>query len=62
MSRDKAAVYAQAIERLREVETLLDDSEAGICLIHLDACIAALESRIKVVKGIHPLVDPPSKD
>ena len=39
-------VLAQGLERLREVNDLLDDSDAGVCLIHLEACIAALESRI----------------
>lgn len=40
------AVLGEALERLREVETLLGGTDAGICLIHLDACIASLESRI----------------
>lgn len=39
--------FKAALARLREVDTLLDNSDAGVCLLHLDACIAALESRIR---------------
>lgn len=39
-------VLAKALERLREVDTMLGNTDAGVCLIHLDACIASLESRI----------------
>lgn len=44
-------VLAQGLERLREVNDLLDDTQAGVCLIHLDACIAALESRIATLNA-----------
>lgn len=46
MRNADTTVLAQALERLREVDALLDNSDAGVCLIHLDACIASLESRI----------------
>ena len=39
-------LLAEALERLREVDRMLDGSDAGVCLIHLEACIAALESRL----------------
>jgi len=39
-------LLAEALERLREVDHMLDGSNAGVCLIHLAACIAALESRL----------------
>ena len=44
-------LLAQGLERLREVNVLLDDTEAGVCLIHLEACIAALESRIATLNA-----------
>lgn len=39
-------LLAEALERLREIDRMLDGSDAGVCLIHLAACIAALESRL----------------
>ena len=39
-------LLVEALERLREVDRMLDGSNAGVCLIHLAACIAALESRL----------------
>lgn len=41
------ATFEAALARLREVNSLLDGANAGVCLLHLDACIAALESRIR---------------
>lgn len=41
------ATFQTALNALRDVERLLADTDAGICLIHLDACIASLESRIR---------------
>ena len=46
MHNAEITVLAQALERLREVDRMLDGSDAGVCLIHLAACIAALESRL----------------
>ncbi len=40
-------VLETALTRLREVDRLLADTDAGICLIHLEACISALESRVR---------------
>ena len=53
-------VLAQGLERLREVNDLLDDSDAGVCLIHLEACIAALESRIAVLNAVPAPSDTPA--
>lgn len=39
-------LLTEALERLREVDRMLDGSDAGVCLIHLAACIASLESRL----------------
>jgi len=33
-------------ERLREIDLVFTEVDAGVCAIHLDACIAAMESRI----------------
>ena len=38
--------YEVALYRLQEVNELLDGTDAGICLIHLEACIAALECQL----------------
>jgi hypothetical protein len=46
MRNAEITVLAQALERLREVDKMLDATNAGVCLIHLAACIAALESRL----------------
>lgn len=47
MDKTDLATFELAIARLREVDALLDDTDAGVCLLHLEACIAALESRIR---------------
>lgn len=44
-----AAVLEDALNRLHEVDALLADVDAGICLLHLAACIASLESRLQQV-------------
>jgi hypothetical protein len=41
------ATFEAALVRLREVDSLLEGANAGVCLLHLDACIGALESRIR---------------
>lgn len=54
MRSAEITVLVQALERLREVDKMLDETSAGVCLIHLAACIAALESRLlKVRSGEH---------
>lgn len=45
------AVLGQALTRLREVNEMLDDVDAGVCLTHLEACIAALKSRLAKMTG-----------
>lgn len=47
MRKADLATFEVALTRLREVNALLDGTDAGVCFIHLDACIAALESRIR---------------
>ncbi len=47
MKRTDLATFEVALMRLRAVDALLDDSDAGVCLLHLEACIAALESQIR---------------
>ena len=45
-----------ALDRLREVETVFDAFDTGVAVIHVEACIAALESRInKARSGERPL-------
>lgn len=45
-----------AIEQLREVDHLFADLDVGICALHLEACIAALESRmLKARSGEVPM-------
>ena len=46
MRNAEITVLSEALERLREIDRMLDGSDAGVCLIHLAACIAALESRL----------------
>lgn len=41
------AAFQAALAQLRDVNARLDKTDAGVCLIHLDAAIAALESRIR---------------
>lgn len=55
MEQNDVSVMILALERLREVNDVLDEIEAGVCVIHLDACIASMESRVlKVSGGIMP--------
>ena len=45
-----------AIAHLREIDSSLDGIDAGVCALHLEACIASLESRIRDAKsGARPL-------
>lgn len=46
MTVDKTMLLDAALERLRELDELFGDLNVGVAAIHLDACIAALESRI----------------
>lgn len=55
MEKNDVSVMMLALERLREVNDVLDEIEAGVCVIHLDACIASMESRVmKMSGGIMP--------
>ena len=59
MHHAEIAVLAQALGRLREVDHMLDETDAGVAVIHLAACIAALESRIlKARSGEHRTSEP----
>ena len=55
MSNIDLALLAQSLERLREANMLLEQTDAGVATLHLDACIAALESRMRKAEGSHPL-------
>lgn len=44
--------YREALSRLRDVDSLLEATNAGVCIIHLTACIAALESHIAKVEKL----------
>lgn len=44
--KDAVALAEAALSKLREADTLLENLNVGPCSIHLDACIATLESRI----------------
>lgn len=46
-------VFNEALSLLRQANRLLDNTDAGVCLIHLDACVAALESRLRR-EGVTP--------
>ncbi|MFC3713967.1 hypothetical protein ACFOMD_15445 [Sphingoaurantiacus capsulatus] len=35
------------VEQLRGIDALFVDLDVGVCSLHLDACIAALESRLR---------------
>lgn len=49
-------VLEGAVDRLREVDALFNELDVGICALHLEACIAALESRlIKARSGELPM-------
>ena len=51
MEKNDVSVMMLALERLREVNDALDEIDAGVCVIHLDACIASMESRVMKVSG-----------
>lgn len=40
-----------ALARLREIDALFADLDVGVCALHLDACIASLESRLLKAKS-----------
>ncbi len=49
-SRDIIVLEAAA-EQLRAIDTLFDDFDVGICALHLEACLAALESRLRKARS-----------
>jgi hypothetical protein len=50
-------VMELALDELRETNDALGEIDAGICLLHLDACIASMESRlIKARTGLPPSI------
>lgn len=40
-------VLEAAVEQLRAIDALFDDLDVGVCALHLEACLAALESRLR---------------
>lgn len=40
-----------AAEQLRAIDALFDDLDVGICALHLEACLASLESRLRKAKS-----------
>ncbi len=48
--QDIAALEA-ALGQLRQVDGIFTDLDVGICSLHLDACIAALESRLRKARS-----------
>ena len=44
-------VLEAAAEQLRAIDTLFDDLDVGICALHLEACLAALESRLRKARS-----------
>ena len=57
MAGNPLSALEQGLDCLRIANDVLEDADAGICKLHLDACIAALENRIAVLKGEHPLTE-----
>ena len=51
MDANDVSVMVLALERLREVNDVLDEMDAGVCVLHLDACIASMESRVLKATG-----------
>jgi len=44
-------VLDAAAEQLRAIDALFDDLDVGVCALHLEACLAALESRLRKAKS-----------
>jgi hypothetical protein len=44
-------VLEAAAEQLRAIDALFDDLDVGVCALHLEACLAALESRLRKAKS-----------
>lgn len=40
-------VLEAAIEQLLQIDRVFAELDVGVCALHLDACIAALESRLR---------------
>ena len=54
------STFEAALLRLREVNFALDKTHAGVCILHLDACIAALEDRLLHAGGAPGVTMPPT--
>ena len=52
---NELSILTEALAGLRKVDALLEQTNAGISIVHLDACIASVESRIATLNGTHPL-------
>ncbi len=61
MANEKLAALQHGLDCLHIASDALEDADAGVCKIHLDACIAALESRIAVLRGEHWLTELPKR-
>lgn len=56
MDDNNALLLDAALERLREIERVFDELNVGVAVLHLEATIAALESRIRKARsGEQPL-------
>ena len=52
MSEDGDIITLEAAaEQLRAIDMLFDDLDVGICALHLEACLAALESRLRKARS-----------
>lgn len=44
-------VLEAAAAQLRAIDAIFDDLDVGVCALHLEACLAALESRLRKAKS-----------
>lgn len=44
-------VLEGAEQQLRAINALFDDLDVGVCALHLEACLAALESRLRKARS-----------
>ena len=47
-------ILETVVEQLRGIDAVLAEIDAGVCALHLDACIAAMESRIINARAVLP--------
>lgn len=52
MADDRDIILLEAVmKQLRAIDALFDDLNVGICALHLEACLAALESRLRKARS-----------